>query len=680
MRRPGLSLVPVAALLVALALPATAPAAPGDLDPAFSADGKTTTNFASDLSDEANAVAIQSDGKIVAAGRTQFNDVEFEGAFDSFGVARYNPDGSLDASFGGQNGDTPGTTTTRFLCDGPHHAQAEGVVIQPDGKIVVVGFVNYFGTNAFAVARYNTDGTPDTDFGGQGCDVPGTSSTDFGQIGAQAFAVALQPDGAGGFKIVVGGTVASNNGDAGIARFNPSDGSLDTSFGPNADGTEVEGTPAAEDGRALAIQPDRSIVGAGSSDGDFAVIRLGPDGGLDLAFAGGEALIDFEGHDDAANGVALQSDGSIVLAGYATRDNGGLDHDFALARLDSTGALDTGFGTAGKVLTRFGEFNDEALGLAVYPDDRIVAAGFTNPNANDNGDDFALARYSADGAPDNTFGEGGQVTTDFGGRIDAINGVALQTDGKVVVAGLTAPLLRVGGCSGGAAARSVGGFLCSDFALARYGLSAPPPASGGGGGGTPSTPTITPTTASQLSPCADDGTGPAVDIKSLQSTAIYGLGSKASVAISASDPSGLSVDPSDPARSLPTATAGSRTISAEAVDNCGNHGTTTFTYRVVRRPTVRFHLAPCRARQARVRVTVQGEAALREITARVDGGRAVTRKLTGGRTARGMKVRTAGLKPGSHTVTVTARDRLGNTVRRSVSFSVCGGVTPKFTG
>src|SRR5919106_2509881 len=147
-RRSSLTIVGAVALVLAIANPAAAP--PGDLDPTFDGDGKVTTDFAADL-DEARGVAIQEDGKIVAAG--------FAGA--EFGLARYNTDGALDTTFDGD-----GKVTTDFAGSTD---QAFGVAIQGDGKIVAGGCVSCFtGTDDFALARYNTDGSLDTTFSGDG--------------------------------------------------------------------------------------------------------------------------------------------------------------------------------------------------------------------------------------------------------------------------------------------------------------------------------------------------------------------------------------------------------------------------------------------------------------------------------------------------------------------------------
>ncbi len=180
--------------------------------------------------------------------------------------------------------------------------------------------------------------------------------------------------------------------------------------------------------------------------GDFAVARYNAGGILDTSFGtGGKVTTNFGG-DDRGFSVALQDDGKIVVAG--TKFAGG-SGDFALARYNAAGSLDATFGTGGKVTTNFGGY-DRGLSVAIQSDGMIVAAG-TSPGGGSA--DFALARYNAIGALDTTFGTGGKVTTDFGGN-DDVRSVTIQSNGKIVV---------VGNNGGGS----------PDFALARY-LAAEP--------------------------------------------------------------------------------------------------------------------------------------------------------------------------------------------------------------
>jgi uncharacterized delta-60 repeat protein len=406
-RRSSLTLVGAVALVIAIANPAAAP--PGDLDPTFDGDGRVTTDFAGDF-DLANAVAIQGDGKIVAAG-----DTFVSGSGDDFALARYNTDGSLDTTFDGD-----GKVTTDFA--GGFDA-AFGVAIQGDGKIVAAGVAVVSGTGDFALARYNTDGSLDTSFDGDG-----KVTTAFGSSTDEAFAVAIQGDG----KIVAaGGAVLFGGTDFALARYN-TDGSLDTGF--DGDGkvtTDFAGITT--EARAVAIQGDGKIVAAGTafiSGGDFALARYNTDGSLDITFDGdGKVTTDFAGSTDQAFGVAIQGDGKIVAAGCVSCSG---SDDFALARYNTDGSLDITFDGDGRVTTDFAGSTDQARAVAIQVNGKIVAAGIALVSGTF---DFALARYNTDGSLDATFSADGKVTTDFAGSNDEAFAVAIQANGRIVAAG-----------------------------------------------------------------------------------------------------------------------------------------------------------------------------------------------------------------------------------------------------
>jgi uncharacterized delta-60 repeat protein len=375
----------------------SAQTAPSVLDASFGTGGKVTADFG-------GPVALQQDGKIVAAGR---------------GLARFNPNGTLDNTFG-----TGGKTTI----DVP----ASTVAIQMDGKIVTAGTVVNPSTSIadFALARYNPNGTLDTSFG-----AGGKVTTDFSGVSANAYSIALQRDG----KIVVAGVANIDGGeDFALARYNPN-GSPDLGFG--TDGKVTTDFGLAEQGfsytewGSVAIQGDGKIVVAGrayiSSTGfDLALARYNPNGTLDTSFGtGGKVTTDFGTNYDGAFSLALQQDGKIIVAGQAV----GRALDFLLVRYNTNGTLDNTFGTGGKVLTDFAG-SDAAFSVAIRSDGKIVAAGrsfvFSTGNY-----DFAVARYNSNGTLDTSFGTGGKVTTDFLGDDDNAFTVVVQPDGKAVVAG-----------------------------------------------------------------------------------------------------------------------------------------------------------------------------------------------------------------------------------------------------
>ncbi len=392
--------------------------APGGLDTTFGFTCKVTTAIGAG-NDAASAVAIQSDGKIVAAGYS------YNGTDNDFALVRYNTDGSLDTSF-----NTNGEVTTAI---GTGNDVASAVAIQSDGKIVVAGY-SYNGTdNDFALVRYNTDGSLDTTF-----NATGKVTTAIGAGNDVAYAVAIQSDG----KIVGAGySYNGSDNDFALVRYN-TDGSLDTTFNSTGEVTTAIGT-GNDVAYAVAIQSDGKIVAAGSSSfTDFALVRYNTDGSLDTTFnSTGKVATTISLSFSGASAVAIQSDGRIVAAGYSYNFSGG--SDFALVRYSTDGALDTSFNTTGKVTTSFSLINDKANAIVIQSDGKIIAAGYTdNGNAyNYTGSDFALARYTTDGSLDTSFNTTGKVTTSFEsnfvgpGTSVYASAVAIQSDGKIVAAG-----------------------------------------------------------------------------------------------------------------------------------------------------------------------------------------------------------------------------------------------------
>jgi uncharacterized delta-60 repeat protein len=262
-------------------------------------------------------------------------------------------------------------------------------------------------------------------------------TTDFTGNQDIAFAMALQPDG----RIIVAGQALGNRQNFALVRYMP-DGALDTGFG--AGGKVRTNLHGGDSARAIALLPDGRIVVAGtsgqkSSNYDFAVLRYRADGRLDTGFgAGGSVTIDFDGSEDIAHAVAVQPDGRIVVAGH-TNVLSTLRRDFALVRLDADGSLDSTFGRGGRLTTDFEGGLDTAYGLALQSDGKIVVAGSSLLEHGLTGIDFSLARYSVEGRLDRGFGDGGKVLTDvkgLGGH-DAISALVLQPDGRLLAVGRT---------------------------------------------------------------------------------------------------------------------------------------------------------------------------------------------------------------------------------------------------
>jgi uncharacterized delta-60 repeat protein len=427
-----------------LALATAALAAAGQLDTSFSGDGKQTTSFGVDQ-DQAYGIAIQPNGRIVVVGLME----KPSGA--DFAVARYMPGGGLDASFSGD-----GRQTIALLPQGLDNAEA--VAIQGNGRIVVVGSSDQNATGTdFAVARMMPNGDPDTGFSGDGQRLIGFGN---GIRTDEAKDVAIQPNG----RIVIAGVSdqAATSDDFAIARLMPN-GNLDNSFSGDGRRTLSFG-PDSDQGDGLALQPNGRIVVAGFSEpgggaeADFAVARFLSNGSPDTSFSGdARRTTGFANgaQSDEGEGLALQLDGKIVVAGSSDQ---GADDDFAVARFTPSGGLDPGFSNDGKRTLGFGPGQfDDPHAVALQGNGRIVLAGETGGSGgSDSADDFAIARLLPNGNPDATFsGDGRRVTSfDNGTAFDVARGVAIQANGRIVVAGETALETNAG--------------TSVDFAVARF--------------------------------------------------------------------------------------------------------------------------------------------------------------------------------------------------------------------
>src|SRR6266498_154117 len=418
-----------------------AQAVDGDLDPTFGTGGMVMTDI-NRSTDIANAVAIQADGKLVVVG-TSYRQNDFSD--EDFVVTRYNTDGTLDNTFG-----VRGKVRTDF----PGLAAVpSSVVIQPDGKIVVAGgaFPLFTFLGNFEVVRYNPNGSLDTSFGDGGI-----VTTTFPE-GSYAFDVALQSDG----KIIAAGTVFvdfnpgdSSDTDFALARYNP-DGTPDATFGSGGQVT-TDFLGFEDDAFSVLIQPDGKIVAVGSANDpatfyDFAAARYLSNGTIDTTFGvAGKVRTDFGDQNfDRARSAALQPDGRIVAAGFAISHGGGVQN-FAVARYTSNGALDTTFSRDGRNQIDFGNCCQGATKVLLQSDGKIITVGGSNGESSD--DDFLLARLNPRGSLDNTFGIGGKVRTSFGDLNGGANGAALQSDGKIVAVGFQATFSN----------------QWANFALARY--------------------------------------------------------------------------------------------------------------------------------------------------------------------------------------------------------------------
>lgn len=382
----------------------------GSLDLTFSADGKVTTNLGNS-DNKVQSVAIQSDGKIVVAGYSGGSPT-----YRDFALVRYNTNGTVDSTFG-----SAGKAITAVGGgDG-----AYSLAIQNDDKIVVAGNNKIGGVVDFALVRYNSDGSLDSTF-----DADGKVTTDFGNAADYCYAVAIQNDG----KILAAGLSSNGpNMDFALARYQ-ANGKLDSTF--NFNGKAITNFNFNSVGKFVAMQNDGKILVSGfcnnGSNHDFALARYNNDGSLDNTFdSDGKVSTDFGGNQDFGLSIAVQLDDKIVLGGYS---DDGSDYDFAIARYNNDGSLDTAFNSDGRVTTDFGNnTDDKANSVAIQPNGKILVAGYGSEITGD----FAIARYNNDGSPDSTFGTDGKVTTAFGCYTDVANSMAIQNDNKIVVAGFS---------------------------------------------------------------------------------------------------------------------------------------------------------------------------------------------------------------------------------------------------
>ncbi len=361
-------------------------------------------------SDIANSAFIQPDGKIVVSGYSE------NGSKINFSLVRLNPSGSFDTSFDGDG--------KLLLSVSGRGDYAKSALLQPDGKIIVVGWGSNGTNNDFSLARLNPNGSLDTSFDGDGKLLLAVGVGD--DIANSAF---VQVDEK---IVVVGYSQNGANYDFSLVRLNP-DGSLDTTF--DGDGKLLLPVGVSNDTALTAfIQTDEKIVVTGysyyGSNTDFSLIRLNANGSLDTSFGSdGKLLLGIGTQNDHAYDTILQPDGKIVVAGYSRN---GSNDDFSLARLNSNGSLDTSFDGDGKLLLPVGTVWDYATSALVQPDGKIVVVGSSLGTSNF---DFSLARLNSNGSLDTSFDSDGKLLLPVGTDHDEAWSALLQPDGKIVVAG-----------------------------------------------------------------------------------------------------------------------------------------------------------------------------------------------------------------------------------------------------
>ncbi len=401
-------------------------------DDSFGCGGTVTTHILD--SAEAHCVLAQSDGKVVVAGgaatRLKNQFLREEG----FAIARYEIDGTLDATFG-QEG-----TAVAYFAKLDRGAQA--LVLRKGGELIAMGTARVEEMGVFALASFKHDGELDDSFG-EG----GIVTSDFGRR-ATAQALALQSDGG----IIIGGKAPAELPAYAGAQWEPlstgfkggvwasiitryrENGQRDEHFG---DGGVVVVPFLGPWTWGLTIQPDDKILlagtyGRGAAIG-IAVARFTPDGEPDTSFGRGgwQAVEGLASGQDRANGIVLQPDGKLIVIGHCSAgDSSRPSSSFAAVRLHPDGSPDEDFGEGGTVVTAFGdEENARAHSAIVRPDGRIICGGYASGLA-------TLVYYTAEGIPDDTFGDRGVGRTSLRWS-NGVEALALRSDGKVVAIGTT---------------------------------------------------------------------------------------------------------------------------------------------------------------------------------------------------------------------------------------------------
>jgi uncharacterized delta-60 repeat protein len=402
------------------------PSTGGLPDPTFGSGGQVVSSFTNNL-DEANSVAVQSDGKIVIAGVTQASGSK---APREVLVARYNANGTLDTSFG-----SGGYTATN---DGGGQMALQPQASGPS-KILLVGtFSVRNGTRYVAVARLNANGTLDTTFGTKGEVTTALSDSNVG--------TGVLVDGSGRILAAVGAT---------LLRYT-ANGALDTTFGNKG---QVATSVIITGSQSLALQSDgKIVVGSSAGSSGFVLTRITANGAIDTTFGtGGTVTTNPVGRsDDNFGGVTLQSDGKIVVAGSVIVS---LPYpESCVLRYNADGSLDGTFASGGiaYLVNPAGLFPSRNSGVAIQSNGEIVA-GTKLSDDSDTQQYFAALRVSASGALDTGYGDGGWASVLVANGA-AIQAMALQPDGRVIVAGYVRPS---------------GNTYPTDVALCRFLASAP---------------------------------------------------------------------------------------------------------------------------------------------------------------------------------------------------------------
>jgi uncharacterized delta-60 repeat protein len=360
----------------------------GALDHDFNGTGMNFQQLAGRTHSVALAMAPAPGGKLLIGGSTT------DGTTRQFMAARFTDAGALDSSFD-PTGNPPGTVETDLL--GSTHEDITGLGLLSSSKIAAVGSAQ---GGALEYFRYTETGA---------VDLSPVADTFTGVTSISPTSMAVAP----GDKVLVGGFATVGTSDQLFVARLLSDGTPDSTFGTAGITTFNVGTPTGTDrANAIALQPDGSVVIVGTADVDESapqavVARVTSGGGLDPGFgSGGVTLLSPGANKSAANAVALQPNGKVLVAGEANVIGEG-SGDFALMRLNSNGTLDPTFGSGGVAIHSLVAAGDIAAGVALQPDGNVVLAGSTF----DTSSDVGVARFLGGEVPTPGSATGGSDRT-----------------------------------------------------------------------------------------------------------------------------------------------------------------------------------------------------------------------------------------------------------------------------
>ncbi|WP_027378041.1 T9SS type A sorting domain-containing protein [Kaistella palustris] len=389
----------------------------GSLDNSFNQTGILSGNYSTG-NNSGDALAVQPDGKIIVAGATGSSSAI------KVGVNRHNADGSLDTTFG--------TNGKISFSSGWIKSFVKEIVVQPDGKIVLAGYRWDDSTGDFVLVRLNPDGSFDNTFGTAGIAIIDGGQTEV----SESFAMTNEGD------FILSGYV---NDHFSMAKVK-SDGTIDTAFG--TDGWVItEFGQLASYSKSIAITSEGRIILGGmildvfENKFKYGIAAYHPDGTIDTSF-GEDGKLNFhvgpENDNDFGVKVIALKDGKILIGGHSWYATQPLRYELVVARLNADGSFDSTYGTDGFFRTRLVENGESYLAdMALQADGKLVLAGAANQGS---AYDSGLARVTADGHLDASFGDKGKVFLHIAGTTySEIYKVILQPDGKIMVSGDMAP-------------------------------------------------------------------------------------------------------------------------------------------------------------------------------------------------------------------------------------------------